>query len=206
MAGFGTRIFGALRLDAATYEDVEHDPSALGQATIVVVVAGAATGVAQMPDAPLAGLAVGAALGIVGWVLWACLVGLIGARWLAEPRTEADGAELLRTLGFAAAPGVLRILGIIQPLATPTDVVAGVWTVLAMIVAVRQVLDFSTTWRAVAVCTIGWATQVLVLLAIATVLLESPKRADSTSGVESAGSVGAVKATGHVPAADDRAP
>jgi hypothetical protein len=58
----------------------------------------------------------------------------------------------MRTTGFAAAPGVFRILRVIPGLAVPVLVVSSVWMIAAMVVAVRQALDYRTTARAVAVC------------------------------------------------------
>ena len=62
----------------------------------------------------------------------------------------------MRTTGFASAPGVFRILGVIPGLAVPVLVIATVWMIAAMVVAVRQALDYRTTGRAVAVCLLGW--------------------------------------------------
>ena len=74
--------------------------------------------------------------------------------------------ELLRTTGFSSSPGVLRILGVIPGLMTIVFVISSIWMLVAMVVAVRQALDYTSTGRAVGVCLIGW----LVMMAIFSIL------------------------------------
>jgi hypothetical protein len=96
---------------------------------------------------------------------WAALTYLIGTRLLPEPQTRADIGELLRTIGFASAPGLLRVLGAIPFIGPPIYAIAAIWMLLAMVVAVRQALDYTSTGRALAVCVLGWALS-LVLAAV----------------------------------------
>ena len=111
--------------------------------------------------------------GIVGafvaWVAWASLTYLIGTKLLPEPQTQADIGQLLRTIAFASAPGLLRLLGVIPFLGRTVYVLASIWMLLAMIVAVRQALDYRSTGRAVGVCLVGWALS-LVIAAIIGIL------------------------------------
>ena len=81
---------------------------------------------------------------------------VIGVHLLAEPQTRADVGELLRTIGFASTPGLLRVLGIMTPVARPVLFATAIWMLVAMVVAVRQALDYRSTARAVAVCVTGW--------------------------------------------------
>ena len=80
---------------------------------------------------------------LVGWMAWATLTCLIGTRLLPQPQTRADVGQLLRTLTFSSAPGVLCALGVIPFLGSPIYAVASVWMLVAMIVAVRQALDYT---------------------------------------------------------------
>jgi hypothetical protein len=57
---------------------------------------------------------------------------------------------------------VLRVLGIIPLLGNIVNIVCGIWMLIAMVIAVRQALDFKSTGRAVAVCLIGWVAQLVV--------------------------------------------
>jgi hypothetical protein len=152
----------AAKLDVNFYEKAEADKSMFGQAMLVVVLSSIAGGIGSIGQAGLGGIVIGTILALVGWYVWAFLTYYIGTKFLAEPQTKADMGELLRTIGFSSAPGVLRILGIIPGLNAIVNIVAGTWMLVAMIVAVRQALDYSSTGRAVIVCIIGWIVQMII--------------------------------------------
>lgn len=162
---FVERMVGAARLDRNTYEEVEADRGATGQALGVVVLAAVASGIGMGHG--LRGLVIGTVFSLVGWAIWAWLIYFIGTRWLPEPGTHADAGELLRTIGFATSPGVLRVLGIVPLLGGLVFAVATIWTLIAVVVAVRQALDYQSTGRAVGVCIIGWLVQLAILLVVA---------------------------------------
>jgi hypothetical protein len=104
----------------------------------------------------------GIAGSLIGWIAWAALTHLIGTRLLPEPQTRADVAELLRTIAFASAPGFVRVLGVIPLLGLTIYAIGSIGMLLAMIVAVRQALDYRSTGRAVGVCIVGWALSLVV--------------------------------------------
>ena len=106
----------------------------------------------------------GTIVALVGWCVWAFLTYFIGTRLLPEPQTKADYGELLRTIGFASAPGLLRVFGVVPGLGSLVFLVAGIWMLVAMVIAVRQALDYTSTSRAVGVCLIGWLIQVLIVI------------------------------------------
>ena len=81
---------------------------------------------------------------------------IIGTRMLPEPQTRADIGEMMRTLGFAQSPGLLRIFGSIPGVGALVLVIVSIWMLVAMVIAVRQALDYTSTWRAVGVCVVGW--------------------------------------------------
>lgn len=162
MNTFTNRMIGAAKLDAAIYEEVEHDSTAMGQAAGVVVLSSLAAGVGAIARAGWEGLVLGTILALLGWVIWAALTWVIGTKLLPEETTEADIGQLMRTIGFSASPGLLRVGGFV-PTVGPLLVLAGnLWMLAAMVVAVRQALDYTSTWRAVGVCVIGW----LILLGL----------------------------------------
>ncbi len=163
MAAIQDRMLRAAKLDVQLYEEVEHDQGALGQATTVVVLSALAAGIGSLGIGGLAGLVSGTLAALFGWYIWAFLIYFIGTRLLPEPQTRADYGQLLRTIGFASAPGLIRVLGIIPGLAPIVFAAAGVWMLVAMVIAVRQALDYSNTWRAIGVCAIGWVVQALIL-------------------------------------------
>ncbi|HMA84319.1 MAG TPA: YIP1 family protein [Desulfosalsimonadaceae bacterium] len=163
MTSFAQRMIGAAKLDLKIYEEVEADKNALGQALGVVLIASLAAGIGTLSRAGAGGLVIGLIAALVGWFIWAFLTYLIGTKLLPEPQTKSDMGELLRTIGFSSSPGVIRVLGIIPALEMIAFLVAGIWMLVAMVVAVRQALDYSSTWRAVGVCVIGWIIQVIIM-------------------------------------------
>ena len=92
----------------------------------------------------------------MAWAAWSLVTSRSGSRILPDTNTRADVGELLRTIGFATAPGILRIFALVPGLSVAVFVISAVWMLAAMIVAVRQALDFTSTRRAVAVCGLGW--------------------------------------------------
>ena len=162
---FVERMVGAARLSSSAYEDVEADRGATAQAFAVVVLSSLAAGIGA--GAGLRGLIVGAIASLVGWLVWAVLIYLIGARWLAEPGTQTDTGELLRTIGFAMSPGILRVVGIVPFLTSIVFTITAFWMLATMVVGVRQALDYKSTWRAVGVCLLGWILQLLAFILVA---------------------------------------
>jgi len=168
MTGFKDRILRAAKLDAALYEEVEADKSAMPQAMAVVVLSSVAAGIGSI------GMGVGGAGGVLfgiivslgGWYLWAYLTFFIGTKVLPEPQTESNPGELLRTIGFSSSPGFIRALGIIPGLGSLIFSIASIWMLVAMVVAVRQALDYKSTWRAVGVCAIGWVIQTVIFVVL----------------------------------------
>ena len=155
---FPIRLMGALALDPPIYEEVEGDPAATGQAMLVVVLSSVSAGIGAFGwgSGSLRGVLFISALALVSWAVWAVLIYVIGTQLLPEPQTRADVGQLLRTIGFASAPGMLRVFGVVPGATLPAFAITAVWMLAAMIVAVRQALDYESTMRAVAVCVIGW--------------------------------------------------
>lgn len=164
MSTFVKRMIGAASLDVPTYEEVEADTTATTQAMGVVVLSSLAQGIGFVTQGGGVGFIVGAIGALIGWIIWAFLVYLIGTKLLPEPQTRSDLGELLRTTGFAAAPGLLRALGVIPLLGGLIMPAVTIWMLIAMVIAVRQALDYKSTFRAVGVCLMGWIVFVLILV------------------------------------------
>jgi hypothetical protein len=163
-ADFAGRALRAARLDVRLFEEVEDDPRATAQAAGVVVLAAVAAGVGSGAGG-FGELVFGTVAALVSWFVWAYLAYWIGTRLLPEPATRANHGELLRAVGFASAPGAIRVLGVIGPLRGLVFLAAGVWMLVATVIAVRQALDYKSTWRAAGVSAIGWAVQAVLLAA-----------------------------------------
>lgn len=164
------RMIRAAKLEPDLYEEVEADEGALEQAIAVVLISSLAAGIGGLRVGGLGGLIAGAIGALLGWVVWAGIIYIVGTNLLPGQKTETDMPEMLRTLGFANAPGVIRVLGIIPGLGFITALIASIWSLVAMVIAVRQALDYDNTGRAVLVCVIGFVASIIVSLMIAAIL------------------------------------
>jgi hypothetical protein len=156
MAGFHERMYRAALLHVDTYEEVEADRGATGQAFAVVLLSALALGVGAYENHGPVGILWSTIHALVLWYIWAYVTYFIGTRWLPTSETVADHGELLRTIGFSSAPGVLRILMLVPALSGAVFLVCTVWMLVSMVVGVRQALDYTSTLRAIAVCAIGF--------------------------------------------------
>ncbi len=171
MSSFVRRIAGAMALNPRTFEEVEADQSAGAQALMVVLfsaLAGAAA--ARGLGARTSELPTLVVLGLMDWAAWAVLTYQIGTRILPVPDTRSDVGELLRTIGFSTAPGLLAVIGVVPALSKPVVVVTTLWMLAAMVVAVRQALDFRSTARAIAVCVFAFVLSVLLMMLLGSIL------------------------------------
>ncbi len=166
MNGIVERMIRASRLDPALYEEVEADPSTMGQAVAVVIISSVAAGLGSALAGGFAGLLGGTLMALLGWFLWSLVVYLIGTRALPEPQTEADYGQLLRTIGFSSAPGVLMLFAFIPYLGWVIGLGVRIWMLVAMVVAIRQALDYRSTGRAVVVALLGWLAYLLLAVVL----------------------------------------
>ena len=162
------RLIGALSLDAPIYEEIEADRSANGQALGVVLLSSLATGIGArgFGEITLGAIAFYAIIALLGWMAWALVAFEVGYRLMPLPQTRADVGELLRTTGFATTPGLLRVFGIMPGATLPVFLGTSVWMLIAMVIAVRQSLEYTSTGRAVAVCLLGWGLALAIFIVL----------------------------------------
>ncbi len=163
---FGDRVIGAMKLDPNAFEDVERDTTAIGQSVGVIALAAVAAGIGNVYYGGLTGIVGGALMSVIGFLVWSLIIWLVGTKLMPEPATKADYAETFRVLGFAAAPGLASVLTIIPILGWLLMLAIWLWQIAAMVIAVRQVLDYSTTGKAIIVVLIGFVINFIVTLMI----------------------------------------
>lgn len=166
------RMVGAALLDEEVFEEVEADPGTMRQALAVVGLNSVASMVGYGSNLRLPeGLAAvwlfigGLALGFLYWALWALVTYMVGSTIFRTPQTHASWGQLARTTAFAQSPGVLRFLGAVPLVGEVFLSAIFVWQFAAMIVAVRQALDYTSTWRAIGVVVVGQVFVLALLLA-----------------------------------------
>lgn len=151
---FHQRAIGVARLEVPVFEEIEADRTATGQALLIVVLSSMAAGIgltADLYDTPVLHRVL---LALLLWVFWATATYVVGVYLMPEPETQTNVGELLRTIGFAASPGILRIFGMVPGIGGTIYGISTVWMLVAMVVAIRQALDYKSTGRAIVVCVI----------------------------------------------------
>jgi hypothetical protein len=134
----------------------------------VVVLAAVAAGIGSesFGNTSISLIAIATVGALFGWAVWAVITLQVGTRVLPGAQTQADLGQLLRTLGFASTPGLLRVLGVLPGVEWPVNIVTSIWMLASMVVAVRQALDYQSTARAIAVCLLGWVLFVAIMYVI----------------------------------------
>ena len=168
MADLTGRMIGAMQADVKTFNEIEADRNAMGQAITVIVIAGVASLIGNIFRAGIVSGVMGLIGSLLGYALFSLMAFLIGTKVMPEPSTKADFNETFRVVGFAASPGVFNVLAIVPYLGPLISLLVGLWSLVIAVVAVREVLDYSNTGRAIIVCLIAG---VICLIVWAVVLL-----------------------------------
>ena len=164
------RMLGAAQLKVQTFEEVEADTAATKQALAVVAIVALATGVGAIGTTGFSGLISGVIVALVGWALWAWIIYLVGTKLLHTQSTHADWGQLARALGFAQSPGVLKVLAIIPTIGGLIFIIVSIWQLVAMVTAVRQALDYTSTWRAVGVVVVAFLPYAILMVIVVSLL------------------------------------
>ena len=159
-----SRMIRAASLDSHLYEEVEADSSAIRQAILIVVLVSIVRGISTLTatDNLLSGIGIGIVGGLISWSIWAFITYIIGVKLLSTESTISSWGELARVTGFAQTPGLLFILVLVPVVGQYLALPVLVWQLFAMVVGIRQALDYTSTLRAVAVVLIGFVVVVLI--------------------------------------------
>lgn len=166
MADLSGRMIGAMQADVKTFTEIEADQSAMGQAITVIVIAGVAALIGNIFRSGITAGVFGLVGSLLGYALFSLMVFLIGTKVMPEPATKADFNETFRVVGFAAAPGVFYVLAIVPYLGPLISLLVGLWSLVIAVVAVREVLDYSNTGRAIIVCLIAGVICIVVWMLV----------------------------------------
>ena len=159
------RIFRAIKIDVELYEEVERDKSATIQAGLVVVLSSMAAGVGAL-QLGASNFLLAPIFSLISWYVWAYIIYFVGVKLFPEKNTKSNHGELLRTIGFSSAPGLLRVFGVTPDLMAVTFIGSAFWMLACMVVGVRAALDYNSLWRALGVVVVAWIFQAILLFAI----------------------------------------
>ena len=166
MASLPERMIGAMKGDVKTFQEIEADQNALGQAVAVIVIAGVAALIGNIFRSGISGGILALVISLIGYAFWTVMIVLIGTKLMPEPTTKADFAEGFRVIGFTASPGVFNVLGIIPFLGYLLQILVSIWMLVIGVIAVREVLDYSSTGRAFIVCLIAFGIYLILWFVI----------------------------------------
>lgn len=162
MASLPERMIGAMKGDVKTFQEIEADQNALGQAVTVIVIAAVASLIGNIFRAGITGGILSLVTSLIAYAVWTVMIVLIGTKLMPEPTTKADFAEGFRVIGFTASPGVFNVLAIIPFLGPLLQFLISIWMLVIGVIAVREVLDYSNTGRAIIVCLIALGIYLLL--------------------------------------------
>ena len=162
---FLNRVFRAIKIDIDLYEEVEKDTSATLQAGIVVVLSSLAAGVGAL-QLGVSNFLLAPALSLLSWYVWAYVIYFVGVKLFRDPKTKSNHSELLRTIGFSSAPGLIRVFGVTPDLMTVTFIGSAFWMLACMVVAVKSALDYESLWKALGVVIVAWLFQAFFLFLV----------------------------------------
>tara|TARA_E500000331_G_scaffold356557_1_gene415250 strand:- start:3491 stop:4009 length:519 start_codon:yes stop_codon:yes gene_type:complete len=162
---FINRIFRAIKIDIDLYEEVEKDKRATIQAAMVVVLSSLAAGIGAL-QLGVSNFLLAPLMSLLSWYVWAYVIYFVGVKLFPESNTKSNHGELLRTIGFSSAPGMIRVFGVTPDLMTVTFIGSAFWMLACMVVAVKSALDYNSMWRALGVVIVAWLFQAFVLFIV----------------------------------------
>ena len=162
---FITRIFRAIKIDIELFEEVEKDKNGTFQAGIVVVLSSLAAGIGSI-HLGMSNFLLAPVMSLLSWYVWAYVIYFVGVKLLGDRKTKSNHGELLRTIGFSSAPGLIRVFGITPDLMTVTFIGSAFWMLACMVVAVKSALDYESMWKAFGVVVIAWLFQAFFLFLV----------------------------------------
>lgn len=171
------RLIPALLLKLELYRQVSTSRGATMQALLVVMLSGISNGMVLHGHLGSGGIAAGVEAAVLGWLLSSVLILLI-ARVLGHRRA---GRSLLAPLGFATAPGVFLILGVIPFVGRILHTLVVLWMVAATVPAIQAVYETSRR-RAIVIAVVGFLLYVLLGI-VSEALLAGSRLPQNTAAV-----------------------
>ncbi len=159
MRQYFIRFYRAAKLDVTFYQEIAAEPALLNQAWITVLIYAMLSSWGSFARAGAVGSNIGMVSALIGWYIWVFSSYFVGTRFLNEKPMNVERSDrktVIRAMGFACAPGAVRLLGIIPGLGMATLVLSSIWMIAAATIAVKVALNFESTARAAGVCIIGW--------------------------------------------------
>jgi len=167
---FVVRLFGAARIDPKVYGQVASDPAATNQAAVVVALSALAQAIGGPERIAIAEIPIALAWSYFSWLIPGTLVWLVAVRVLKH---EADLPRVLRCVGFATAPQIYWLLGLLpieaEAFRLAIGVVVFMMALVANVIAIREAFAVPTL-RAAVIFAGGFLAFALLAVALGSIL------------------------------------
>ena len=155
MSIFINRIFRVMKMDAALFDELAHQPDLISQSVLVLLLYAAASGIGAVGRLGLTGVVIGSIGSLINWIIWVYIIFSAARIWGGTRRVISTG-EFMRAIGFASAPGIIRVLGIFGGLRILSNITATVWMTAAMALAIKNIFEYRSFWKPFGLCVSGW--------------------------------------------------
>ena len=162
---FFNRAFRAIKIEIDLYEEVKKDTSATLQAGVVVVLSSLAAGVGAL-QLGASNFLLAPVISLLSWYVLALIIYFVGVKLFGGLKTKNNYGEILRTIGFSSAPGLIRVFGVTPDLMKVTFIGSQFWILACMVVAVYSALNHGSLWKAFGVVIIASVFQAFFFLLI----------------------------------------
>lgn len=157
------RLKGVLLLDVATFEEIEHDESATGQAAIVVAVVAILSGIGigfssvfggapSESSSAIVNFIITVVWAFIAWFVWSGVTYFIGTKLF---HGEATFGEMLRVTGYGLAPMAFIVLSAIPCIGLAIALIVMIWSLAAVFFAAKSGLDLDAG-RTLVTVIVGW--------------------------------------------------
>ena len=147
-------IFRSLRLDKSLYRDARNFSEISIYFALIIMegISGAiATSSLIKTNILLSGITA-----IFSWFIWSLLIFVIGVKVFPEKETKVNFKKILIGVGYAHAPGILRILGFIPEMVIPIVLITQFWIFASLIIATKEMLNFKSNIKSLGVVLIAF--------------------------------------------------
>lgn len=156
------RMLRVIKLDSSLFEEIIDDSTSQSQYAWVVAILAMATGFGMFSQAGATAVNICLVTTFLSWYFWAFSVYFIGTYMFREVESKTDRKTIMRVMGFANAPGALRLLGVVPQTAPVVFLVTTIWMIAASVTGVKQAMHIRENSKVVVLCAGTWLLSFLV--------------------------------------------
>lgn len=172
MALFFQRLKLALMVNQDFYEEVINDPKTQGHSLWVVALFAMTASFGIFSRVSGTAVNINLMVTLITWYIWAFTTYYIGTHFFSEKDTPRDRKAVMRIIGFASAPGILRLFSFIPYLSGLILLLSSVWMIYAASLALKRALNYTSMARAVGVTVLSFALSTFVQFILLVMLFQ----------------------------------